>query len=238
MSATSTSDNISQSAKLALEGAKVFSVGAKGSSRQLKVQIGVDDTPEQLDRKIPPVKSHRTARIRATRRTPPTSDINTARKLNYGGSSTSSAGSQRTPRYFNPAQAGGMTDVQCATNVRKFKFIREDARLNAGLVQERAAYITAAREASDNGLDEMDLDKIWEFWISKILVLPYHILALRSVVCHHPTSAPAERVFSVFRRLIDALQNAMLEDMLEVSVMGAYNGRSTKEEDQHPWTSQ
>ena len=87
------------------------------------------------------------------------------------------------------------------------------------LKDELPAYIAAAEDVVIND-DHSRLQ-----WWKEQGMLPAWQSAAKLVFAMLPSSAPAERVFSLMQASISRLQRRMLNDQLEVSLMLQYNRR-------------
>lgn len=85
-----------------------------------------------------------------------------------------------------------------------------------GLKSELSAYIAAAEDVSSE-IDPM----MW--WKSHEAELPKWANACKLVVLVQPSSAAAERVFSILSSSFTAQQESSLEDYIELSIMLQYN---------------
>ena len=87
------------------------------------------------------------------------------------------------------------------------------------LKTELPAYIAAAAGVST------EIDPI-SWWKNHATELPNWATAFRAVILVQPSSAAAERVFSILQRFT-AQQESSLEDYIELSVMLQYNNRDS-----------
>jgi hypothetical protein len=70
-----------------------------------------------------------------------------------------------------------------------------------------------------------DVDPL-SWWSRQTVELPHWSAACRSMILYQPSSAAAERVFSMLRQSIGVRQGSSLQDYQAASVMLAYNRRS------------
>ena len=64
---------------------------------------------------------------------------------------------------------------------------------------------------------------ICEFWKHHVDTLPHWSAAASKVAVLQPSSAAAERVFSILNRSFNDAQNHTLQDLVETSVMMQFN---------------
>ena len=86
------------------------------------------------------------------------------------------------------------------------------------LKTELADYLAKAADVS------ADLDPL-ELWERKAQYLPPWVAAGRNIVLVQPSSAAAERVFSLLKASFNERQDHALQDYLETSLMLQYNKR-------------
>ena len=70
-----------------------------------------------------------------------------------------------------------------------------------------------------------DTFKPLSWWRRLKTTLPNWILALRAVLTHVPSSAAAERVFSILKNSFDVDQKRALADYMELSLQLQFNNR-------------
>jgi hypothetical protein len=87
-----------------------------------------------------------------------------------------------------------------------------------------------AKRLDKNGKDTFNL---LSWWRRVRNALPNWILALRAVLTHVPSSAAAERVFSILKNSFDVDQKRSLADYMGISLQLQFNhrGRSSKDDD-------
>ncbi|KAK3721851.1 hypothetical protein QZH41_002279 [Actinostola sp. cb2023] len=93
------------------------------------------------------------------------------------------------------------------------------ARQHAGLVQELPNYLASA----DGTVCESEDDKV-RWWSDHVNALPNWSATTKKILLVQPSSASAERVFSMLQNAFNHQQDGALEETLEVSVMLRYNG--------------
>ncbi|KAK3749798.1 hypothetical protein QZH41_000861 [Actinostola sp. cb2023] len=89
----------------------------------------------------------------------------------------------------------------------------------AGLVQELPNYLASA----DGTVCESEDDKV-RWWSDHVNALPNWSAATKKILLVQPSSASAERVFSMLQNAFNHQKDGALEETLEVSVMLRYNG--------------
>ena len=102
--------------------------------------------------------------------------------------------------------------------LRNFSFLDDNA-LIASLADELPHYLAKA----DGVQVTSDSDKV-KWWSSNSSTLPHWSAVAKKVLLVQPSSAAAERVFSVMEALFNRQQDSALEDTVEASVMLSYNG--------------
>ena len=102
-------------------------------------------------------------------------------------------------------------DIDC---LKAFPFLNSQPTID-GLKSEIPTYMAASEDIS------AEIDPI-AWWKSHAMELPKWANAFRLVLLVQPSSAAAERVFSILQRFT-AQQQSSLEDYLELSVMLQYN---------------
>jgi hypothetical protein len=78
-----------------------------------------------------------------------------------------------------------------------------------------------------------DTFKTLRWWRGRIKSLPNWVLALRGVLAHSPSSAAAERVFSILNNSFDNDQKRAKADYMEISLQLQYNKRGRSCDDDH-----
>ena len=101
-------------------------------------------------------------------------------------------------------------------DLRLFPFLDDDVTVNA-LKQELPAFRAAAEDVT--GVDPA------KWWKNHADELPSWSSAAAKVFLVQPSSAAAERVFSLLQQAFQHQQDQALEDNVEASIMVQYNGR-------------
>jgi hypothetical protein len=103
---------------------------------------------------------------------------------------------------------------------------RHPERVSA-LKGELAAYVSAAMDAvRDPARADKRSDEVSDWWALHAARLPLFSTLMRDVALACPSSAAAERVFSVMRRSFGKGQKTSMEDYIELSCMLQYNYRT------------
>ena len=89
-----------------------------------------------------------------------------------------------------------------------------------GLKQELPVYLATAEDVSDQ-VDVMD----WWKGLEERNAMPHWTRTCKLVLLVQPSSAAAERVFSLLNNSFNSQQESSLEDYLQLSVMLQYNYR-------------
>ena len=122
----------------------------------------------------------------------------------------------KTARYFVPSKIHELNPTSLdIDSLTAFPFLNVNSIID-GLKSELPAYFTAAEDVS-SGID------VIEWWKLHEHELPNWAYAFRLVLLVQPTSAAAERVFSLLSSSFGAQQASSLEDYVELSVMLQYN---------------
>jgi hypothetical protein len=109
---------------------------------------------------------------------------------------------------------------------RKGDDVADNADRIVALKRELPAYLTAcSRISPDSDLDGAECWKS-EAMAEKDTKFPAWAELTREVCLLQPSSAAAERVFSIMRRTFDAGQQTALDDYVETSLMMQYNKMS------------
>jgi hypothetical protein len=90
----------------------------------------------------------------------------------------------------------------------------------AQLVEELPKYLAIA----DSVVIETEEGKV-KWWSVHEITLPCWSTAVKKILLVQPSSAPAERVFSLLLNSFNKQQDAALEETVEVSIMLRYNKR-------------
>ena len=106
--------------------------------------------------------------------------------------------------------------------LRKFSFLNNDATID-GLVNELPRYLAAA----DGTVIEEEEEKV-QWWARHARTLPNWSAVVRKLLLVQPTSASAERVFSLMNHFFTHLQENALEETVEASIMLRYNKNQRK----------
>lgn len=102
--------------------------------------------------------------------------------------------------------------------LKLFPFLNNDATI-AGLVHELPRYLAIA----DGAVVESEEGKV-RWWSAQERALPNWSAAVKKILLIQPSSASAERVFSILQNTFSNQQDAALEETVEASVMLRYNG--------------
>ena len=116
---------------------------------------------------------------------------------------------------FNPSRIHDMKQEEIGKYIEQIPILNE---LQIEISSELPTYITQA-SLSPAGIDILD------FWKSCKLLIPTWVSGFRRLAALQPSSAAAERVFSILENVTTNSQSALLEDSLEVTLMRRYNYR-------------
>ena len=123
----------------------------------------------------------------------------------------------KAARYFSPTTTGELKPVASDLDIlHSLSFLTSGDITN--LKTELPLYLAAVEDI----LPIVDPTKWWERHKE---VLPHWANAFRKVVLLQPSSAAAERVFSILTNAFGHLQTSSLEDYVSTSVMLQYNKR-------------
>ena len=123
----------------------------------------------------------------------------------------------RAARMLCPWQVCQLQPPPAAVDeLRLFPFLDDDVTVNA-LKQELPAFRAAAEDVT--GIDPA------KWWKNHADELPSWSSAAAKVLLVQPSSAAAERVFSLLQQAFQHQQDQALEDYVEASIMVQYNGR-------------
>ena len=100
---------------------------------------------------------------------------------------------------------------------RNFPFINDDTKI-ANLAEELPAYLAAA----DGVTVTCGEDKV-AWWAAHADTLPHWSSLVKMLLLIQPSSASAERAFSILANAFNAQQDRTLQDYLEACVMFQYN---------------
>ena len=124
----------------------------------------------------------------------------------------------RSARLFCPVQVQQLhPTVASVEELRKFSFLDDDGIIQ-GLVVELLQYMAIA---DGTALDTEEEKLLW--WSRNEATLPNWSSAVKKVLLVQPSSASAERVFSLMNNFFGNQQDAALEETVEVAVMLRYN---------------
>ena len=112
--------------------------------------------------------------------------------------------------------------VASLAELRNFSFLDDDAVI-AGLSLELPHYLASA-EGTQVATEE---EKV-QWWERNSANLPNWSSVVKKTLLVQPSSASAERVFSIMRSSFTNQQQSALEETVEVSVMLCYNGNQRK----------
>ena len=104
-------------------------------------------------------------------------------------------------------------------SLRIFPFLDNDATIN-GLIRELPQYVAAAQDV----VIEQEEKKV-EWWQAHADRLPNWSMAVKKILLVQPSSAAAQRVFSILAASFNDQQDRALADYLQASVMLQYNKR-------------
>lgn len=125
----------------------------------------------------------------------------------------------KAARYACPQKVQQLKPTAVDVNaLREFPFLDSDATIGA-LQQELPTYIAEA----DGVVVEDGQQMVW--WRNQSVRLPHWSDAARKLSLVQPSSAAAERVFSLLKANFSKQQHSVLEDELEAALMLAYNHR-------------
>lgn len=95
------------------------------------------------------------------------------------------------------------------------------------LIEELASYRAMSKDLKIGESEEIaeTLSRIMPFWAANRKLLPTWCKLVRVVVAMTPSSAAAERIFSILKRSFGDDQHAALEDYRSASLMLQYNKR-------------
>lgn len=114
---------------------------------------------------------------------------------------------------------GAGIDINTVDLLRKFNKLTDDAVI-ALLKTEFPAYVVLA--ATVDAADVNDPDKLWAFW-KKQTHLPAWRSAVKEIALYSPSSAGAERVFSMYKAMFDDSQALAGENKRCASITIRYN---------------
>jgi len=127
----------------------------------------------------------------------------------------------KAARFCCPVQVTALRpDARSLEELKNFPFVND--AMVAALATELPLYIAAA----DGFVCNNEEEKL-TWWAAHQDTLPHWTALVRKVLLVQPSSASAERVFSLLATL-SAQQEAALEDYIEASVMVRYNNNQRK----------
>ena len=122
----------------------------------------------------------------------------------------------KAARYFDPSKLLELQPTCCdIEDLRVFSFLNSDSIID-GLKSELPAYMSKADGISN------DVCKV-NWWKRHTSELPKWSKACKSLLLLQPSSAAAERVFSLLTNSFKEQQSTSLEDYIETSIMLQYN---------------
>lgn len=124
----------------------------------------------------------------------------------------------KAARFCCPVQVQALRPTSASLEeLRNFPFVNNDATI-ANLAQELPLYIAAA----DGVNVACEEDKV-TWWAAHRDTLPHWCALVKKLLLIQPSSAAAERVFSLLSNAFTSQQDSALQDYLEASVMLRYN---------------
>ena len=103
--------------------------------------------------------------------------------------------------------------------IETFPFLDSDEIIN-GLKAELPDYLAAAEDVS-----VLNEEQKVEWWHRQEERLPRWVTVVKQVLLIQPSSAAAERVFSILKASFNEQQDCALVDYIQASVMAQYNKR-------------
>ena len=138
-------------------------------------------------------------------------------KFGEGGDLWGTLSAFKAARYCDPGKVVSLAPtLEMLKELKAFPFIDDDHI--AGLAKELPAYLAQADGVCATC-------NVLQWWQLRKEVLPawHHVVRLITFVS--PSSAAAERVFSHFQQSFTDVQDALLEDAIETTLMIQYNNR-------------
>ena len=124
----------------------------------------------------------------------------------------------KSARLCCPVQVQSLTPTaESLQEFRSFPFIKDDAKI-ANLAEELPLYLAAAEGVTVT----CENDKL-TWWAAHEDALPHWSSLVKTLLLIQPSSASAERAFSLLTSAFPSQQDRALEDYLEASVMLQYN---------------
>ncbi len=138
----------------------------------------------------------------------------------FGGVLSSTVAAFKAARLFLPQKIRSLQpDASAVNSLRQFPFLDDDTLVDS-MKLELPTYLAVATDVgSDSDTDPI----LW--WKEHSSELPNWANALCHVVLIQPSSAAAERAFSLLNSSFAASQESALADYVEVSLMLQFNGR-------------
>ena len=125
----------------------------------------------------------------------------------------------KAARYACPMKVQELRPTPEEVNaLRAFPFL-DSNEIITNLQKERPHYLTEAKDV------ELQEGEQLRWWFDHSNHLPHWSTAVKLLALVQPSSAAAERIFSLLRAAFNDQQERALEDNLEASVMLAYNHR-------------
>lgn len=122
----------------------------------------------------------------------------------------------KAARLFNPSKVSYLRpDATSVNSLAAFAFLHHEELLS-GLKEELPMYLALATDVAP------DINPL-EWWKHHEKELPKWASALRKVLLVQPSSAGAERVFSLLSNSFGCRQDHSLQDYIEISLMLQYN---------------
>lgn len=124
----------------------------------------------------------------------------------------------RSARLCCPVQVQQLRPTAASVEeLRRFRFLDNDAIIQ-GLTAELPRYLAVA-----DGADLQTEEEKLQWWSRNEANLPNWSSVVKKVLLVQPSSATAERVFSIMNNFFTNQQDAALEQTVEASVMLCYN---------------
>ena len=124
----------------------------------------------------------------------------------------------RSARLCCPVQVQQLRPTAASVEeLRRFRFLDNDAIIQ-GLTAELPRYLAVA-----DGADLQTEEEKLQWWSRNEANLPNWSSVVKKVLLVQPSSASAERVFSIMKNFFTNQQDAALEQTVEASVMLYYN---------------
>ena len=125
----------------------------------------------------------------------------------------------KAARYFDPCKAIELRPTSCdVDSLRAFRCLDQDSIID-GLKSELPQYMAKAEDVA------LTISRT-DWWSHHENELPNWSKACKMSLLFQPSSAEAERVFSLLQNSFNQQQYSSLEDYIEASIMLQYNNRS------------